>query len=78
LRPEEFLADYEGVVGLWDGVDDDMIRGGGPDPAVPWLEAMLGCRVQIGNESVWAEEGGSRTPILPQIDFSDGNPWRRK
>ena len=78
LRPEEFLADYEGVVGLWDGVDDDMIRGLAPIPPFPWLEAMLGCRVQIGNESVWAEEGGFAYADLPRIDFSDGNPWRRK
>jgi hypothetical protein len=78
LHPEEFLADYEGVVGLWEGVDDDMIRGVAPIPPFPWLEAMLGCRIQIGNESVWAEEGGFAYADLPRIDFSDGNPWRRK
>ena len=58
LHPEEFLPDYEGIVALWDGLEDDMIRGLAPLPPFPWLEAMLGCRVQIGNESVWAEEGG--------------------
>jgi hypothetical protein len=78
LRPEEFLPDYEGVVSLWDGVEDDMIRGVAPIPPFPWLEAMLGCRVQIGDESVWAEEGGFEYAALDRVDFSDENPWRRK
>lgn len=78
LHPEEFLPDYEGIVALWDGLEDDMIRGLAPLPPFPWLEAMLGCRVQIGNESVWAEEGGFEYANLGRIDFSDGNPWRRK
>jgi len=78
LHPEEFLPDYEGVVALWDGVEDDMIRGVAPIPPFPWLEAMLGCRVQIGNESVWAEEGRFEYAELDRIDFSDENPWRRK
>ncbi len=78
LYPEEFLPDYDGVVALWDGVEDDMIRGVAPIPPFPWLEAMLGCRVHIGNESVWAEEGGFEYAALDRVDFSDENPWRRK
>lgn len=78
LRPEEYLADYDGVVALWQGVEDDMIRGVAPIPPFPWLEAMLGCRVQIGNESIWAEEGGFEYAGLSRVDFSDANPWRRK
>jgi len=78
LYPEEFLADYERVVAQWDGVEDDMIRGVAPLPPFPWLEAMLGCRIEIGDDSVWAEEGGFAYPDLPGIDFSDDNPWRRK
>ena len=78
LHPEEFLADYRGLVGLWDGVEDDMIRGLAPIPPFPWLEAMLGCRVQIGAESIWAEEGGFDYADLPRVDFTDENPWRRK
>ena len=78
VRPEEFLADYEGVAALWKGVEDDMIRGLAPIPPFPWLEAMLGCRVQIGAESIWAEEGGFEYVDMDRIDFSDENPWRLK
>ena len=78
LRPEAFLADYEGIVSRWEGVEDDMIRGISPLPFLPWLEAMLGCRVQVGEESVWAEEGGFDYAELGRIDCSEDNPWRRK
>lgn len=78
LCPEAFLADYDGLASLWAEVEDDMIRGVSPLPFFPWLEAMLGCRVQIGRESVWAEEGGFDYADLGRIDFSDGNPWRAK
>ncbi|HTU01130.1 MAG TPA: hypothetical protein VMG58_04915, partial [Candidatus Sulfotelmatobacter sp.] len=83
LRPEDldpaaFLPDYEAVVALWEGVEDDMIRGVAPIPPFPWLEAMLGCRIRIGDESVWAEEGGFEYADLARLDLSDGNPWRRK
>ena len=78
LQPEAFLADYEGIVARWEGVEDDMIRGISPLPFLPWLEAMLGCRVQVGEESVWAEEGGFEYAEFGRIDFSENNPWRRK
>jgi hypothetical protein len=78
LEPGDFLADYEGVVALWDGVEDDMIRGLAPIPPFPWLEAMLGCPVRVGNESIWAEEGGFQYNDHHRVDFSDENPWRRK
>jgi hypothetical protein len=78
LHPEEFLPDYEGVVALWEGVEDDMIRGLAPIPPFPWLEAMLGSRIQIGEDSIWAEEGGFEYADLERIDFSADNPWRRK
>jgi hypothetical protein len=78
LHAEEFLADYEGIVGLWDGVEDDMVRGLAPIPPFPWLEAMLGRRIQIGDDSVWAEEGGFDYDDVEKLDFSDRNPWRLK
>jgi hypothetical protein len=78
LRPEAFLADYDDLPSLRAAVEDDMIRGVSPLPFFPWLEAMLGCRVQIGTESVWAEEGGVSYADCGRIDCSDTNPWRVK
>jgi hypothetical protein len=78
IRPEEFLPDYDRIVAQWEGVDDDVIRGVAPIPPFPWLEAMLGSLVQVGEESIWAEEGGFDYADISKIDWSRENPWRRK
>ena len=77
LRPAAFLEDYDRLLSLWEGLEDDTLHGVSPLPFFPWLEAMLGCRVRIGSESVWAEEGGFSYADLERIDFSGGNPWRQ-
>lgn len=78
LSPEEFFPDYDRIVSFWDKIEDDLVRGVAPVPPFPWLEAMLGRSVQIGKESVWAEEGGFEYRDLDRIDFSSRNPWRLK
>lgn len=78
IVPEEFFKDYDRLVAQWDEVEDDLIRAVAPIPPFPWLEAMLGSRVQVGNESIWAEEGGFDYADLDRLDLSKDNPWRRK
>ncbi len=78
LSPEDFLPDYDRIVSRWDEIEDDLVRGVAPIPPFPWLEAMLGRAVQIGKESVWAEEGGFEYHDLDRIDLSSPNPWRLK
>ena len=78
LLPEEFLKDYDRIVAQWDEVEDDLIRAVAPIPPFPWLEAMLGSPVQVGNESIWAEEGGFDYAELNKLDLSKDNPWCRK
>ena len=78
LVPEDYLADYDRLVASWNGVEDDIIRAVAPLPPFPWLEAMLGACVQVGNEAIWALEGGFEYADLDKLDLSSGNPWRRK
>ncbi len=78
LVPEDYLADYDRLVASWNGVEDDIIRAVAPLPPFPWLEAMLGARVQVGNEAIWALEGGFEYGDLDKQDLSSGNLWRRK
>ncbi len=78
LRPEDFLADYDRIAALWDEMDDDLIRAVAPLPPFPWLEAMLGSRIQVGDEAIWALEGGFQYTDLEKLDLTEGNPWRRK
>ena len=78
VQPEEFLPDYDRIVAQWNSVEDDVLRGVAPIPPFPWLEAMLGSPVQVGEESIWAEEGGFDFANTSKLDFSPANPWRRK
>lgn len=78
LRPEDYLADYDRLVASWDGVEDDSIRAVAPLPPFPWLEAMLGSCVQVGDDAIWALEGGFEYADLENQDLSKANPWRRK
>lgn len=78
LDPEAFFADYDRIVATFEKVEDDVIRAVAPIPPFPWLEAMLGCRVQVGEESVWVDEGGFDYEALDDLDLSESNPWRKK
>jgi hypothetical protein len=78
LLPEDYLADYDRLVASWNGVEDDIIRAVAPLPPFPWLEAMLGACVQVGDEAIWTREGGFEYADLDKLDLSSGNLWRRK
>lgn len=78
LSPEEFFSDYDRIATYFDRVEDDVIRAVAPVPPFPWLEAILGCRLQIGDESIWVEEGGFDYAALNDLDLSADNPWRKK
>jgi len=78
LIPEAFLKDYERLRVQWNEVEDDLIRAVAPIPPFPWLEAILGSSVQVGNESIWAEEGGFDYADMNKLDVSKDNPWRKK
>jgi hypothetical protein len=78
VQPEDFLPDYDRIVAQWDSVEDDVIRGVAPIPPFPWLESILGSPVQVGEESLWAEEGGFDYADIENLDWSPQNPWRRK
>ncbi len=78
IRPEALFADYDRLIEQFDKVEDDVIRAVAPIPPFPWFEAMLGVPVEVGNESIWAREGGFEYAQMDRLDFSPQNPWRRK
>lgn len=78
LRPDDFLADYDRLVATWEEMEDDVIRAVAPLPPFPWLEAMLGAHVHVGDEAIWALEGGFEYADLEALDLSPDNPWRLK
>ena len=52
LIVEKYLEDYTKLYKRSSSVNDDLIKGVSPIPAIPWIEAMLGCPVEISGESI--------------------------
>ena len=78
LSPEKHFDDYDRIVAPFEEIEDDVIHSVAPIPAFPWLEAMLGIPAQVGNESIWAKEGGFDYRDTAKLDVSKDNPWRKK
>jgi hypothetical protein len=83
LQPEllivgKYLDDYTKLYKRSAGVNDDLIKGVSPIPAIPWLEAMLGCPVEISGESIWAREQNADWGVLEGLSLEENNPWLQK
>jgi len=76
--PRGILDDYDRLTAPFEEIEDDVIHSVAPFPAFPWLEAMLGIPAQVGNESVWAKEGGFDYRDTGKLNLSKDNPWRKK
>jgi len=77
VDPSSFLDAYEQLYREGLAVGDRIIRGASPIPALPWMEAMLGCPVRIAKDSIWAEERAAGWEELEAAAVSDDNPWLR-
>ena len=78
IDPASYIKDYEDFLNASNLVHDDLIRGVCPISAVPWMEAMLGCNIKRGGDSIWAQERhGSWEELLP-IKLDASNPWFSK
>jgi 5-methyltetrahydrofolate--homocysteine methyltransferase len=78
LSPEGTFDDYDRIVVPFEEIEDDVIHSVAPFPAFPWLEAMLGIPTRVGNESIWAKEGGFDYRETGKLNLSKDNPWRKK
>jgi hypothetical protein len=45
---------------------------------IPWMEAMMGCRVYRSGSSIWTEHHLESLRDFPEIDLSLNNPWLAK
>lgn len=75
IDPRSCGEDYRAFMEASSKVEDDYVKGVCPISAIPWMEAMLGCRLVRNGESVWAEERKSSLEELADIGIDDSNPW---
>jgi hypothetical protein len=78
IKPGAYLNDYEEFLQASNSVEDDFIKGVSPIAAVPWMEAMLGCTVKRGMDSIWAQELHGEWDKLLSIQLDTANPWFAK
>jgi len=78
IEPESYLTDYEEFLRASNSVEDDLLKGVSPISAVPWMEAMLGCTVKRGGDSIWAQERHGSWEKLLSMKLDTENPWFAK
>ncbi|MBW1698997.1 MAG: hypothetical protein JRH18_05090 [Deltaproteobacteria bacterium] len=78
LMVEQYLDDYTKLYKRSSSVNDDLIKGVSPIPAIPWAEAMLGCPVEISGESIWGRERNANWKELEDLKLDDDNKWFQK
>jgi hypothetical protein len=79
VDPSAFLEDHRRILREGEAVDDDLIRGACPAlVAIPWLPAMLGCKLRILPENVLGEEERRGWDEILSLRLDCGSLWFRK
>jgi len=78
LDARRSLPDYAAFRARSLEVPDDFIKGVCPIQAIPWMEAILGCRLQRSDQSVWAVERKASWEELKGLSLSENSPWFKK
>ena len=78
LAPELFVDDCRSVLQQYAQLGDDLFHAALPFPAVPWLEAIAGCRVRCSSHHLWAEPLPSVLEQPQTIHFDPLNSWAVK
>ena len=78
VRFDAFRDDYEALHRTHLDVDDDFFYVGSAYWGIPWLEAILGCTIHVGETSCWA----GPLPEDSHLQWSScsglqNNPWAR-
>lgn len=78
IIPAHFLNDYERLYSYSMQLEQDAFWAAEPFTGIPWMEAMLGCKIYGSKDSMWA------APILKGIEDFDKLPlpeeslWHKK
>lgn len=83
LQPEELEVEplvraYEDIALQGREAGEDVLRTLEPFAGIPWMEAMLGCTVNSGNQSMTAEPVRHVLDRMDDLVITEDNPWLRK
>jgi hypothetical protein len=75
---EQFLPDYENLFELHERLNDDFFYIGSAYSGLPWMEAIMGCRVYAAETSAWAMPFLSDYAQLNDLPPANESPWFHK
>ena len=78
IKTKDYLSDYESFYNESVQVQDDLIKGVAPIPAIPWMELMIGCSAEIAEDSIWARERRLPPEDIIGLSIDDKNVWLEK
>jgi DNA-binding FadR family transcriptional regulator len=79
LNVSEFLPDYERMFRETEELGQDIFWTGEPYTGIPWMEAILGCAIHAGRDSMTSRPWlSSTTEALDKVRFDPQNPWLAK
>jgi len=78
LNPELFLEDYKKILEYNLIIQDDLIRTVEPFPAMPWIEAIIGCPVYNSGKNIWSEPLSLSLKDLEKIQYNHDSTWVKK
>ncbi|CAG0947641.1 hypothetical protein ANRL1_04374 [Anaerolineae bacterium] len=78
LTFEQFLPDYRNLYELHERLNDDFFYVGSAYPGLPWMEAIMGCRVNAEESSTWTTPFLSDYAQLEELRPVGESPWFRK
>ncbi len=78
LVEEDLLSYAEYVLESISGWESDFIQAISPCMGVPWIEAIVGCRLVVHEDTIWAEPPDSGYEWLKQLKFDPENKWVQK
>lgn len=73
---DNFRDDYEALYNIHREVDDDFFYVGSAYWGIPWIEAILGCPIYVGQTSCWAASCPEFSYNMSSICLDiQANPW---
>lgn len=78
ITSEDFLEDMDRLVFEHERVEGDLFFPLAPLNQFPWMEAIIGCPINISSGMFWAASCGCDLEQLDEVDLSERNAWLQK
>lgn len=78
IIPSDFIEDQIKYLRFTEKINDDIIRSAMPLASIPWMEAIIGCKIISTNSSVSAVKMFNDICEVEIMPFTSNNLWAKK